>query len=208
MSRLANIALLAVAAGVLGGVLAPRVDTIAQQLFAAHMLQHLMLIAVVAPLVAFSSIGKMLAKHTHPVVAWTLFVGVFLFWHWPAAFRWAAQSEITRLLEFGSILAAAILFWSVALTRRAALSAGAAALYVMTAAVATDLPGVIMIFAPQPICTMPLENAGPWGLTPLQDQQVAGLLMWVPANLVFFSFAVWLFARWMSDTPSQRLVTS
>jgi putative membrane protein len=207
MSRVANTALLVVAAVTLGVVVAPRLDRIAQQLFAAHMIQHLLLIAVVAPLVAFSSVGSMLAKRIHPVAAWILFVGLFLFWHWPAAFRWAAQGEITRLLELGSILSAATLFWSVALPRRSVLSAGSAALYVLTAALATDLPGVIMIFAPQPICTMPLENAGLWNLSPLQDQQIAGLLMWVPANLVFFSFAIGLIARWMSTTP-QKLVTS
>ncbi len=88
-----------------------------------------------------------------------------------------------------TILAAAFLFWSVALSQRASdwLSYGARALFVMTAAVATDLPGVVMVFAPQALCTMPGENAPRFGLTPLEDQQIAGLLMWVPANLVFFS---------------------
>ena len=46
---------------------------------------------------------------------------------------------------------------------------------------------------------MPGENAPAFGLTPLQDQQIAGMLMWVPANLVFFGIATWLFARWISD---------
>jgi cytochrome c oxidase assembly factor CtaG len=70
----------------------------------------------------------------------------------------------------------------------------------MTAAVATDLPGVIMLFAPRALCTMPGENAYAWGITPLEDQQIAGLLMWVPANIIFFSIATWLFALWISDT--------
>ena len=45
---------------------------------------------------------------------------------------------------------------------------------------------------------MPGENAAAFGLTPLEDQQIAGLLMWVPANLVFFAIATFLFARWIS----------
>jgi type IV secretory pathway TrbD component len=66
-----------------------------------------------------------------------------------------------------------------------------------------------MLFAPRAICVMPGENAAAFGLTPLQDQQIAGLLMWVPANLIFFGIATWLFACWMADpVPSQRLVTS
>ena len=71
----------------------------------------------------------------------------------------------------------------------------------MTAAVATDLPGVIMLFAPRAFCVMPGENAPAFGLTPLEDQQIAGLLMWVPANLVFFAIATWLFSRWISPRP-------
>ena len=113
---------------------------------------------------------------------------------------WQAASWNMRPL-----LCAAFLFWSVAFAPKNgdALNYGARALFVMTAAVATDLPGVIMVFAPRAICTMPGENAARWGLTPLEDQQIAGLLMWVPANLVFFSIATWLFARWMSgDTHS------
>jgi hypothetical protein len=69
---------------------------------------------------------------------------------------------------------------------------------VMTAAILTDLPGVVMLFAPRAICTMPAEDAKRFGLSPLSDQQLAGLLMWVPANLIFFGIATFLFARWVS----------
>jgi cytochrome c oxidase assembly factor CtaG len=51
---------------------------------------------------------------------------------------------------------------------------------------------------------MPGENAVRWGLTPLQDQQIAGMLMWVPANLVFFGIATWLFALWISDSTPHK----
>ena len=77
------------------------------------------------------------------------------------------------------------------------LNDGAAALMVMAAAVVTDLPGVVMLFAPRAICVMPGENAAAFGLTPLQDQQIAGLLMWVPANLDIIGVATCLFARWI-----------
>ena len=128
---------------------------------------------------------------------------MFLFWHWPAAFQWAAGNEASRVLEHFSLLATAIVFWMVALSPKGDISYGARALFVMTAAVATDLPGAIMVFAPRALCTMPAENAARWGLTPLQDQQIAGMLMWVPANLVFFGIATWLFGLWMTDTASQ-----
>jgi cytochrome c oxidase assembly factor CtaG len=184
----------------------PPLASLAQHLFAAHMLQHLLLIVVAAPLFAVSRpLGRLHARFaewlTRPAVAWLLFTATFLFWHWPAAFRWAAQAELTRMLELATILFSACVFWSVALAGddRRRLSCGAAALFVTTAAVVTDLPGVVMLFAPTAICTMPQEDAWRWGITPLQDQQIAGLLMWVPANLVFFALATWLLALWLSD---------
>jgi putative membrane protein len=177
----------------------------AEQLFSLHMVQHLLLIAVAAPLLAVSGVFGGLHRFAQPVTAWLAFVGIFLFWHWPAAFQWAAGNPASQLLEYASILFGALLFWMAALSAHSSLSLGARALFVMTGAVATDLPGVIMVFAPRALCTMPGENAAQWGLTSLQDQQIAGLLMWVPANLIFFGIATWLFALWISDTrtPSQ-----
>jgi cytochrome c oxidase assembly factor CtaG len=188
-------------------VLLPPLGPDAELLFAAHMTQHLLLIGAAAPLLAASGAfdamivrgpGRLLVQ---PAQAWASFVGVFLFWHWPGAFRWAAQAEWSRILELVTILAGACLLWTTALSPRnpASMSEGARALFVMTAAIVTDLPGVIMLFAPHAICTMPGEDAAAFGLSPIEDQQIAGLLMWVPANLVFFSIATWLFARWMSE---------
>lgn len=190
-SRWRRAALILGFAAVLAAFLPPLAD-IAAQLFSAHMAQHLLLIAVAAPLLV---VGGLKIK-VPPLLGWGLFVSLFLFWHWPLAFRWAAQMPLTEGLELTSILFAALCFWSGTLGQGAMNGAGRA-LLVMTAAVLTDLPGVIMVFAPVPICTMPGENAAAFHLTPLADQQIAGLLMWVPANLVFFSIATFLFARWM-----------
>jgi cytochrome c oxidase assembly factor CtaG len=184
--------LTALAGGVLAVVAVELLQPIADQLFAAHMMQHLLLICVAAPLLVLAGARIRLP----PSAGWTLFVGIFLFWHWPAAFQWAAKHPLTELLELASIFAAAIAFWSNIL-QPGRLNDGARALMVMTAAVVTDLPGVVMLFAPHAICIMPDENAARFGLTPLQDQQIAGLLMWVPANLVFFGIATFLFARWI-----------
>jgi putative membrane protein len=167
----------------------------AAELFSVHMAQHLLLIAVAAPLLVLGGVTLRLP----PLAGWVAFVIVFLLWHWPAAFQWAAQSLFGELLELGSILVAAMVLWSGVFGANG-FNDGARALLVMTAAILTDLPGVIMLFAPRAICVMPHENAARFGLTPLQDQQVAGLLMWVPANLVFFGIATWLFARWIGAT--------
>ena len=198
-------------ATVVATIVPPLADT-GQHLFAAHMLQHLLLIALAAPLLAASGFldGAMRARAVRvlvrPAAAWMLFVGVFLFWHWPGAFQWAARNEASRLLEDATILVTACLFWTVALGRAGpgTMNDGGRALFVMTVAVATDLPGVLMLFAPRAICVMPGENAPAYGLTPIEDQQIAGLLMWVPANLVFFGIATFLFARWLSEPGDDR----
>jgi cytochrome c oxidase assembly factor CtaG len=166
-------------------------------LFSLHMAQHLLLIALAAPLAVLGG----LQIRIRPVLAWLLFVALFLGWHVPAAFQWAALHRLT-LLELGSVFLAALVFWS-AVLGESALSDGARALMVMTAAIVTDLPGVVMLFSPKAICVMPGEDAARFGLTPLQDQQIAGLLMWVPANLVFFGIATFLFARWMAQPSGE-----
>lgn len=166
-------------------------------LFSAHMAQHLLLIVLAAPLLVLGGIEL----RVPPVAGWIAFVCVFLFWHWPAAFQWAAMNPFRTLLEFASILLAAVAFWSGVLGGNG-LNDGARALMVMTAAVVTDLPGVVMLFSPRVVCAMPGGDPARFGLTPLSDQQLAGLLMWVPANLVFFAIATWLFARWISPRPA------
>jgi putative membrane protein len=200
MRRISLVAALLVVAGVIA------LEPLGQQLFAFHMAQHLLLIALAAPLLVLGGIQIAM----RPALAWSLFVGVFLFWHIPAAFQGAALHHLT-MLELASILLAAIPFWSAALGENkysdGALNDGGRALMVMTAALVTDLPGVVMLFAPRALCVMPDENAAAFHLTPLQDQQIAGLLMWVPANLAFFAIATFLFARWISH-PNHLPVTS
>ncbi len=187
MSRLS--ALIAAAMVMAGIVFLSRLG---EMLFAAHMMQHLLLIAAAAPLLVLGGVQIRMP----PLWGWGLFIAVFLFWHWPTAFQWAARRPQTEILELGSILAAATAFWSGVLGD-VRLNDAVRALMVMTAAILTDLPGVVMLFAPRAICVMPGENAARFGLTPLQDQQIAGLLMWVPANLIFFAIATFLFARWI-----------
>lgn len=231
VARTAQAASFAAALIVILAALVSPLDDWADASFAAHMGQHLLLIVVAAPLLALSrapivmlsafdvqgrrglavagarsgwnACARALAR---PVPAWAVFVGVFLFWHMPAAFSWARRHEAVHIGEHLTLLLSAWLFWSVALVpARHHLSRGAAALFVVAAAIALDLPSAVMIFSPRPLYTWARAPALPWGLTALQDQELAGLLMWVPGSLVFYSIAIWLFAQWLAPSNPTRL---
>lgn len=211
--------------------LLPPIEDWADASFAAHMGQHLLLIVVAAPLLALGrapivmltglqlQVRRVLAYMgarsgwnacartlACPVPAWTLFTGVFLFWHLPAAFGWARRHEVVHIGEHLSLLVSAWIFWSMALVpARHRLSRGGAALFVVAAAIVLDLPSAVMIFSPRALYAAAQTPELPWGLTALQDQELAGLLMWVPGSLVFYSIAIWLFAQWLAPTnPTKR----
>jgi len=190
-------------------------------LLTAHMLQHLMLMLVAAPLlvlarpmgpllwsmprwfrVAFGRVrngavlSTLLRLARNPSLVWMGFCGSIVLWHIPAVFRWAGASEARHVLMHMSLLAASLLFWSLVLGGPHAGRLGVAgkALYVLCAALLTGLPGALIAFAPRPLYwTVPAEHL-PFGLTAMTDQQLAGLLMWIPMDLVLFSVALALFA--------------
>lgn len=66
-------------------------------LFSAHMAQHLLLIALAAPLLALGGAEVKMP----PLAGWGLFVAVFVFWHWPAAFQWAAGGIPDAIVRVG-----------------------------------------------------------------------------------------------------------
>ncbi len=71
----------------------------AELLFAAHMGQHLLLMGIAAPLLVLAG----LEIRIPPLAGWGLFIAIFLFWHWPTFFRWAAREPFGELPELGSI---------------------------------------------------------------------------------------------------------
>lgn len=189
------------------------VDAVAQSLFAVHMVQHLLLILVAAPLCVLGEpLVPMLfafpqrqraalggwwrgsgplagAWHvlTQPVMAWTLHVAAMIAWHMPRLYDAAARSVPVHVLEHLSFFLTALLFWWVLVDRRRRhrMSAGVAVLYLFTAALSSTLLGAAITLARHPWYTAHWGTTAAWGLTPLEDQQLAGLIMWVPAGLVY-----------------------
>lgn len=206
-------------------------DAMGDALFSAHMTQHLLLILVAAPLLvlgkpALPALWSMPTsarrrmgrwwRHataaravahtlTSPGVAWVLNIAALFFWHIPAPYGWALRHDAVHAMEHASFLGTAILFWWAVLqpTGRRRLSHGMGVLYVSAAGAVMSALGAILTFAPSPWYAEHLSTTAVWHLTPLQDQQLAGVLMWVPASFVYLAAACWFFVKWLGpDTPS------
>lgn len=157
-------------------------------LFSVRTVHHVLLVAVTAPLIAWSLPRPPRPK---PLVAWTAaFVVVFWAWHAPAAYGRAMSSDLAYALMQVSLLATAIGAWRAV---RAAQPAGAISALLATT-VLMGLLGAILTFAPRALYTPHALTTAAWGLSPLGDQQIAGLIMWIPAAGVYLASALSILA--------------
>jgi len=200
-------------------------------LFSAHMTQHEILMLVAAPLlvlgrplvaflkalpgpwahqtVAWARKGFLpVIWHaiTYPFVAWLIHAAALWVWHAPFLFQATLDHEFVHALQHCSFLFSALLFWwAVIEGRRRAMGYGVAVLYMFTTALHSGLLGVLITVARSIIYPGYAQTTQSWGLTPLEDQQLGGLIMWVPAGLVYIIAGLALFAGWLraSETRAQ-----
>ncbi len=192
-------------------------------LFSVHMVQHELLMLVAAPLLVLGKpivaalkalpLGRARALLrptkagwvqavwgfvTNPFVAWLLHAVVLWTWHVPVLFRAAIQSEFVHALQHLSFLLSVVLFWWAILHRgRGAMGYGAAVLYLFTTAVHSGLLGALITLAGVVWYPEYLATTQSWDLTPLEDQQLGGLVMWVPACSLYIVAGLALFAGWL-----------
>jgi len=158
-------------------------------LFSARVLHHVLLIAAVAPLLALAFPQR--RAGSPPLVALVVAHTVILwFWHAPGPYAWGLASVPAYWLMQASLLGSAWLMW------RAILAPPAQPGPALVALVATigqmGLLGALIVFAPRPLYGVHLASTAAWGLGPLADQQLAGLMMWVPAILPYLAAGLWL----------------
>lgn len=200
-------------------------------LFSAHMVQHEVLMLVAAPLLVLGrplvpflwalplswarrigNWGKAeLFQHvwkalTNPLVAWAIHAAALWAWHAPALFQATLTSEWVHALQHLSFLLSALLFWwSLIHGRQGLMGYGAATLYVFTTSIHSGLLGALLTFAPTVWYPSYEGLTSSWGLTPLEDQQLGGLIMWIPAGLVYIVAGLALFAGWLRESEARVL---
>jgi cytochrome c oxidase assembly factor CtaG len=142
-----------------------------------------------------------------PVVAWTLHVVTLWAWHLPSFYDRAVADGPLHVLEHATFFLTALLFWWVPFRphgRR--LEAGPALLYLFAAALQSTILGAVLALARHPLYVAHLGTTRAWGLTPLEDQQLAGLWMWVPAGLVYLAALIPLALRTLRRTGRNMAV--
>ena len=185
-------------------------------LFSAHMVQHILLVLIAPALFLLSlprsfSLPRSLTVFTHPFIGWLAGVGAMWLWHAPALCNAATTSRTVSAIQTTSLLLMGSVFWWQVLAPRDAdrLSPAAGIAYLFTACTACSVLGIILTFAPVSICPVYQHPAdrlgilgtirGDWGLTSDRDQQIGGLLMWVPMCLIYLAAILAQLARWHSN---------
>jgi putative membrane protein len=192
----------------LAGVLALLLDLVSpldvlgdQYLFSAHIVQHLVLAMVVPPLLIAGMPSLRLPEVSAPV-SWLLAAGAMVFWHIPAAFNAALANDGLHIVQHLSFLVTGAIFWWT--LRRLPPLAAISYLFgsclicgVLGAALTFARPGLYPAYLnPEDrLGLLPLIREG-WGLDPKTDQQLGGLLMWVPGCFVYLSAILMTVARW------------
>jgi cytochrome c oxidase assembly factor CtaG len=195
--------------------------------FTAHMVEHELLMAVAAPLIALSSpavaflwsvplvVRRWLGGLWHvrvialpgrilrdPLAA-TILHGLAIWaWHAPVLFDAANANEAVHWLQHASFFLTALLFWSVLVSAATQRSEGGAVGHLFATSMHMGVLGALMTLSPVAWYLPAAAPAG--GLTPLEDQQLAGLIMWIPAGAIYGGAALAFAGLWIARSSTQR----
>ena len=184
-----------------------------EYLLSAHMIQHILLTLVGPPLLLIGLPAWMLrpflsqpvinrATHilTNPVLAFSLFNGVFLIWHVPALYEAAMENELVHVIEHLSFMATAVLAWWPILSplpEFPRLPYPAQVLFLFLQSLPTTLLGALVTFAPEPLYPAYISAERVFSISVLTDQELAGLIMWMPGGMIYLVALTLIFFQWM-----------
>ena len=194
-------------------------------LFSVHMAKHILFVLAVPALLLMGLPAKPVEqalRHrpiavaesflSRPILAWAAGVGAMVIWHVPPLFNAASSNEALHIFEHLTLLVGGAIFWWPIVTpvlrlRMQPVPQGIA--YLFSACLACTAIGVLITFAPVLLYTAyakPVDTYGilpairnSWEISPAMDQQIGGLLMWVPGCLIYLSATMAMFARWYGE---------
>jgi len=203
---------------VVGVAVISPLDLLSDQLAWAHMVQHMLLMTLAAPLLVLGSPGlvwlwglsrsgrrfvgalfqhgrwarKVADASWNPLAMWSLYAFATWFWHIPWLYDAALALTWVHDLQHLSFFVAAVLFWRVLIDplSRLRLEPSLAILALFTTTLHATVLGVLMTIAPDPWYTLYDGRTQLWGLSLLEDQQLAGLIMWMPACVSYLIAAI------------------
>lgn len=214
----------------LAAALISPVDALGGVLFSGHMVQHVLLMMAAAPLLALGAPahlwlwalplgGRRRAARwwrrqmtlraaasllRRPLAAWLLAALAMWLWHIPAWYEAALDQEAVHVLEHLTFLGSAWLLWDVVLhSRRGPLDVAVPILLLFTTALHSGLLGALITFAPSPWYAAYAHTTAAWGLSPLADQQLAGVIMWVPAGMAYLGATLALIGMRLAQSERQ-----
>lgn len=213
--------------GALAIALLSPVDALALELLWVHMVQHMVLMNLAAPLFVlgapvrtmmwllppggrqwFGRGKRRLVRHGvpryllwQPVLLWIVYAAVLWTWHLPRFYEAALDSELVHDLQHVMFFAVSCLFWRVLFDPigRLRMSRTLAVMYLFATSLHATLLGVFMALAPRLWYGTYSDRTSAWGLAPLEDQQLAGYIMWMPACMMYALIAAIVFARWLGE---------
>jgi putative membrane protein len=199
-------------------------------LFSAHMTQHEVLMVLAAPLIVFSkpliaslfalpeswriALGALAKSATFstfwhwlsgPLTVWLLHGLTIWMWHAPVLYQATLDNEFIHALQHLCFFGTALLFWWTLIHGRyGRLGYGVAFVFVFTTALHTSILGALMTFTQRVWYPLYEGRTAPWHLSPMEDQQLGGLIMWIPSGVVFLVVGLAMFAAWLGESERRQ----
>ncbi len=201
------------------GLLSPLDYVSDSYLFSAHMIQHLLLATVwppllllglpasfVAPLFRSKLFGPVLRKLTLPAVAFVIFNVDITIWHLPAWYDLTLRNESIHIFEHLTFMAAGVLVWWPVLSpiRSHRLSYPGQVLYLFANLFPTMALGIFFSFYQHALYAPYVAAPRIWGISALTDQQIGGLVMWMPGNIPYALAMAVILVNWLDKGDPSR----
>ena len=200
----------------LAAALISPIDNVADQVFAVHMTQHLLLLDI-APILLIGGLTKVLLRPAartildlerglgpiaHPAFAVVAYVGMMYLWHVPAMYDAALRSGGTHVLEHVCFSTVGMLYWWHLLSpvRSRRMTGFAPVLYMVSTKIGVGLLGIAITFSPHPLYEFYAKGQRVWGLSPIADQGLAGGLMALEQSLVMGAALAYLLIRALTES--------